>query len=80
MPDLFWEYLPLIMFAFVFALLLLGYPVAFTIGGVAMVFGLIGFDITFFHLMPLRIWGTMTNFALLAVPLFIYMGVMLEKS
>jgi tripartite ATP-independent transporter DctM subunit len=80
MEALFWEYLPLIMFATVFALLLLGYPVAFTIGGVAMVFGLIGFGMDFFNLLPLRIWGTMTNFTLLAVPLFIYMGVMLEKS
>ncbi len=78
--DLFWEYLPLIMFMTVFALLLLGYPVAFTIGGVALFFGLIGFGTDFFNLMPLRIWGTMTNFTLLAVPLFIYMGVMLEKS
>ena len=74
------EYLPLIMFASVFALLLLGYPVAFTIGGVSLFFGLIGFGTDFFSLLPLRIWGTMTNFTLLAVPLFIYMGVMLEKS
>lgn len=80
MEELFWEYLPLIMFTFVFGLLLLGYPVAFTIGGVAMFFGLLGFGVDFFNLMPIRIWGTMTNFSLLAVPLFIYMGVMLEKS
>jgi tripartite ATP-independent transporter DctM subunit len=68
------------MFAAVFAFLLLGYPVAFTIGGVSLFFGLIGFGPEFFSLLPLRIWGTMTNFTLLAVPLFIYMGVMLEKS
>jgi len=74
------EFLPLIMFAVVFALLLLGFPVAFTIGGVALFFGLYGFGIGFFDLLPLRIWGTMTSFSLLAVPLFIYMGVMLEKS
>ncbi|MEE2743878.1 MAG: TRAP transporter large permease subunit [Bdellovibrionota bacterium] len=74
------EYVPRIMFASVFALLLLGYPVAFTIGGVSLFFGLIGFGTDFFSLLPLRIWGTMTNFTLLAVPLFIYMGVMLEKS
>ena len=74
------EYLPLIMFTTVFALLLLGYPVAFTIGGVSLFFGLIGFGPEFFSLLPLRIWGTMSNFTLLAVPLFIYMGVMLEKS
>ena len=74
------EFLPLIMFAVVFALLLLGFPVAFTIGGVAMAFGLYGFGPGFFDLLPMRIWGTMENFSLMAVPLFIYMGVMLEKS
>jgi tripartite ATP-independent transporter DctM subunit len=74
------EYMPLIMFATVFVFLLLGYPVAFTIGGVSMFFGLLNFGPSFFNLLPLRIWGTMTNFTLLAVPLFIYMGVMLEKS
>ena len=74
------EFMPLIMFTAVFGLLLLGYPVAFTIGGVAMFFGYFNFGPAFFELLPLRIWGTMTNFTLLAVPLFIYMGVMLEKS
>lgn len=78
--ELIHTYMPLIMFAFVFALLLLGYPVAFTIGGVAMFFGYFNFGSSFFGLLPLRIWGTMTNFTLMAVPLFIYMGVMLEKS
>ena len=80
MTELIHEFMPLIMFAFVFALLLLGYPVAFTIGGVSLFFGLIGFGPGFFNLLPLRIWGRMTAFTLLAVPLFIYMGVMLEKS
>ncbi len=74
------EFMPLIMFAAVFAFLLLGYPVAFTIGGVSLFFGLYGFGPGFFELLPLRIFGTMENFALMAVPLFIYMGVMLEKS
>jgi len=74
------EYMALIMFAAVFAFLLLGFPVAFTIGGISMAFGLYGFGPGFFQLLPLRIWGTMTNFTLLAVPLFIYMGVMLERS
>ncbi len=80
MMEFIHEYMPLIMFTAVFALLLLGYPVAFTIGGVSLFFGLWGFGPSFFELMPLRIWGTMTNFTLMAVPLFIYMGVMLEKS
>ncbi len=80
MMEFIHEFMPLIMFAFVFALLLFGYPVAFTIGGVSLIFGLIGFGPGFFNLLPLRIWGRMTAFTLLAVPLFIYMGVMLEKS
>ncbi len=80
MAELIHEFMPLVMFASVFALLLLGYPVAFTIGGVSLFFGLLGFGPGFFNLLPLRIWGRMTAFTLLAVPLFIYMGVMLEKS
>lgn len=80
MMDFFHSNLPMIMFASVFVLLLVGYPVAFTIGGTALFFGLIGFGPGFFGLLPLRIWGTMSNFVLLAVPLFIYMGVMLERS
>jgi len=80
MIDFLQNNLALIMFGSVFFLLLLGYPVAFTIGGVALFYGLIGFGPGFFGLLPLRIWGTMTNFVLLAVPLFIYMGVMLERS
>ncbi len=72
--EFFNEYMALIMFGAVFALLLLGYPVAFTIGGVSLFFGLLGFGPSFFELMPLRIWGTMSNFTLMAVPLFIYMG------
>jgi tripartite ATP-independent transporter DctM subunit len=70
----------LAMFAVLFLLLLLGFPVAFTLGAVALAFGsfFLGFD--FFNLLPLRIWGIMTNFTLLAVPLFVLMGVILEKS
>lgn len=74
------EILPFIMFAAVFVLLLLGYPVALTLGGVSILFGMAAFGTDFFALLPLRIWGTMTNYVLLAVPLFIFMGVMLEKS
>jgi tripartite ATP-independent transporter DctM subunit len=72
--------LPLLLFVVLFICLLLGFPVAFTLGGVSMVFGLLVFGIEFFNLLPLRIFGTMTNFVLISVPLFIYMGVMLEKS
>lgn len=74
------EFMPLLMFGSLFILLLLGFPVSFTLGGVSLIFGLLTFGFNFFNLLPLRIWGIMTNYVLLAVPLFIYMGVMLEKS
>lgn len=74
------EAMPLILFFIVFLLLVLGYPVAFTLGGVSVIFGLLTFGFNFFHLLPLRVWGIMTNYVLIAVPLFVYMGVMLEKS
>ncbi len=74
------EMMPLILFASLFILLMLGYPVAFTLGGVSILFGFLTFGFDFFNLLPLRIWGVMTNYVLIAVPLFIYMGVMLEKS
>jgi len=70
----------LIMFAVLMLLLLLGYPVAFTLGAVSLSFGIVFLGFEFFQLLPLRIWGIMTNFTLLAVPLFVFMGVVLEKS
>lgn len=70
----------LVMFAALLVLLLAGFPVAFTLGAVALGFGSIFLGLDFFNLLPLRIWGIMTNFTLLAVPLFVFMGVMLEKS
>ncbi len=74
------ESLPLIYFIVTFALLLLGFPVAFTLGGVSVLFGYFAVGPDFFNLLPLRIWGRITNVVLIAVPLFIYMGTMLEKS
>lgn len=74
------EWLALVMFAVLVVLLLLGYPVAFTLGAVALLFGIPVLGIEFFDLLPLRIWGVMTNFTLLAVPLFVFMGVILERS
>jgi len=70
----------LVMLATAVALLLLGYPVAFTLGSVALLFGGVLLGLDFFALLPLRIWGIMTNFTLLAVPLFVFMGIVLEKS
>ena len=72
--------LPILFFITVLLFLLLGYPVSFTLGGVSIIFGLLTFGIEFFNLLPLRIWGVMTNYILIAVPLFVFMGVMFEKS
>lgn len=74
------DYLPLIFFSVVLIFLLMGYPVAFTLGGVSVLFGIFIFGIDFFRLLPLRIWGVMSNYVLIAVPLFVFMGVMLERS
>ena len=71
---------PIILFLLVFILILLGYPVAMTLGGISIIAGLLFFDIDFFYLVSLRIYGIMNNFVLLAVPLFIFMGLTLEKS
>ena len=74
------EYLPAWMFLALTIILMAGFPVTFTLMGTALVFGLIGFGWSFFDLLPLRIWGVMTNVTLIAVPLFVFMGVMLERS
>tara|TARA_E500000331_G_scaffold349106_1_gene391774 strand:- start:494 stop:1795 length:1302 start_codon:yes stop_codon:yes gene_type:complete len=75
-----YEYLPIIFFIVAFILILIGYPVAFTLGGIAFIVGVWLFDVNFFYLLSLRIFGTMQNFVLLGVPLFVFMGMMLEKS
>jgi tripartite ATP-independent transporter DctM subunit len=74
-----------LMFAVACLVLLMGFPVAFTLAGVALAFGLIGqsldmFDMGFFYALPQRIFGTMTNEVLIAVPLFVFMGTMLERA
>ena len=74
------EYWALVMFVVAIGLLLIGFPVAFTLGMVAAVFGVIFLGLQEFQLLPMRVWGVMTNFTLLAVPLFVFMGLMLEKS
>ncbi|MEQ8241649.1 MAG: TRAP transporter large permease subunit [Cyclobacteriaceae bacterium] len=74
------DYLPLILFVLIFLLILFGFPVAFTLGGISIIAGVLIFDIDFFYLLGLRVFGTMQNFVLLAVPLFVFMGIMLEKS
>ncbi|RMG23016.1 MAG: TRAP transporter large permease subunit [Bacteroidetes bacterium] len=74
------EYYALILFALIFLMILSGYPVAFTLGGVSVIFGYFALGPEFFNFLPLRIFGTMNNAVLMAVPLFIFMGIMLEKS
>ncbi len=79
------ELLCAIMFAAACGLLMLGFPVAFTLAGSAIAFALIGFaigvfDIAFLSAFPQRIFAVMTNEVLVAVPLFVFMGVMLERS
>ncbi|MEM9545238.1 MAG: TRAP transporter large permease subunit [Bacteroidota bacterium] len=73
------EVLGIVMFLVIFILILIGYPVALTLAGVATIFGLL-FVPDFLDLLPLRIMGVMQNYVLIAVPLFIFMGLMLEKS
>jgi tripartite ATP-independent transporter DctM subunit len=80
-----YEWLGPLMFVGALVMLSFGYPVAFSLGGVAMVFGLLGialgvFDPIFLTAMPQRIFGIMANYTLLAIPYFIFMGSMLEKS
>ena len=79
------EFLALIMFLVTIAALILGFPVALTLGGSALIFAFIGDYLELFNtgmlmVYPLRIFGVMKNEPLVAVPLFIFMGVMLEKS
>ena len=77
--------LDVLMFVAACSVLLTGFPVAFTLAGVALAFGLIGmafgvFDFGFMAALPQRIYGNMTNDVLIAVPLFVFMGTMLERS
>ena len=80
-PDL----LGPMMFGVAFLLIFSGYPVAFALGGTALVFAWIGvsmdiFEWTLMYAFPERVFGIMSNYVLLAVPFFIFMGTMLEKS
>lgn len=79
------EFLPLLLFIALLGGILLGYPVAFTLAGTAIIFGVIGHYLDVFYLSdfafaPNRIFGVMSNVTLMAVPLFVFMGITLEKS
>ena len=77
--------LDLLMFATLCLAILLGFPVAFTLAGVSLLFAFLAsalgvFDLNILAAFPQRIWGIMQNGVLLAIPLFIFMGLMLERS
>lgn len=79
------ELMPILLFICICVALMAGYPVAFTLGGVSLLFAGIGivtgtFDATYLSALPNRLFGIMNNQTMLAVPLFVFMGVMLEKS
>src|SRR5690606_28112134 len=79
------EWLAIAMFAAVVLVLMAGYPVAFSLGGVALIFAWLGiaiggFDPAFLATTPNRLFGIMANETLLAVPLFVFMGVVLERA
>lgn len=80
-----YDWLGIAMFVGALIFLSCGYPVAFSLGGVAILFALIGtalgeFSFSFFNAMPSRIFGIMSNYTLLAIPYFIFLGSMLEKT
>jgi tripartite ATP-independent transporter DctM subunit len=84
-PELVGELLSVAMFVATIGAILLGYPVAFTLAGTALVFATLGilcgvFDLAILSALTARYFGTMTNETLVAVPLFVFMGVMLERS
>ena len=83
---IFEDYMPIFMFVSLAMLLFTGYPVAYILGGLAIAFGLIGYNfemfkmIEFFNFLP-RIWGQAAeNLVLVAVPTFVFMGTMMERS
>src|SRR5437879_13800074 len=79
------ELLAILMVVAVCGFLFFGYPVALTLGGVSLTFAALGhltgaMGFSFVGALPQRVYGVMTNEVLLAIPLFIFMGVMLERS
>jgi len=70
----------IIMFFVALAMLMLGFPVAFTFGGVALIFGVFAEGFDMFAFMPFRIQSYMENTTMMAVPLFVFMGIVLQKT
>jgi len=74
------EIIALILFLSILVMILYGFPVAFTLGGLSVLYAICFLDPMSLAAIPPRIMGIMTNYVLIAVPLFIFMGIMLEKS
>jgi tripartite ATP-independent transporter DctM subunit len=80
-----YEWIAIVMFVLFLFLILSGYPVAFSFAGTAIIFGAIGlalgaFDLNLLKLLPNRWFGSMSDFTLLAIPFFVFMGAIFEKS
>jgi tripartite ATP-independent transporter DctM subunit len=80
MIDLSPEWITILMFGGLLIGLFMGHPLAFVLGGLAVIFGWIGWGPSIFYLFMNRIWGTMDNYVLLAIPLFIFMAQLLDTS
>ncbi|MGW8368245.1 MAG: TRAP transporter large permease subunit, partial [Gammaproteobacteria bacterium] len=79
------EFVALLLFVTVVVVLLAGFPVAFSLAGTALLFAFGGaafgaFDLSYLTAIPNRVFGIMTNETLVAVPLFVFMGIMLERA
>lgn len=74
------ETLAITMVVALFGMILGGIPVPFALAASGILFGIAGFGFDLFNLLPLRLFGVATNYSLLAIPLFVFMGVLLEKS
>ncbi|MDD4241547.1 MAG: TRAP transporter large permease subunit [Smithellaceae bacterium] len=80
MIDISPEMITILMFAGLLLGLFMGHPLAFVLGGLAVIFGLIGWGPSMFYMFMNRIWGTMDNYVLLAIPLFVFMAQLLDQS
>ena len=80
MIDISPEWMAILMFGGLLVGLFMGHPLAFVLGGLAVIFGYIGWGPSIFYLFMNRIWGTMDNYVLLAIPLFIFMAQFLDTS
>ena len=80
MIDMSPELITVLMFSCLLIGLFMGHPLAFVLGGLAVIFGYLGWGPSVFYIFMNRIWGTMDNYVLLAIPLFIFMAQLLDQS